>query len=246
MTPVDVLAFAAHPDDAELGCGATLALAADSGLRVAVADLTAGEMATNGTPDQRRRERDEASAALGLCDRVCLGLPDGDIGASTRHRTVVIDAIRAFRPRVVIAPQTAPDRHPDHSAAGRLVHDACFLAGVAKLGTHGPPYRPQAVYRYSVHTSFTPAFVLDVTSAWDRKLQAIRAYGSQFGPSAPTGSTALAGAGFLDVIEAKGRYFGAMIGAALGEPFASPGPLAMTVLPGLTSARSTGFPYVLQ
>jgi bacillithiol biosynthesis deacetylase BshB1 len=246
MTPVDVLAFAAHPDDAELGCGATLALAAESGLRVAVADLTAGEMATNGTPDQRLRERDEASAALGLCDRVCLGLPDGDIGASTQHRIVVLDAIRRFRPRVVIAPQTALDRHPDHSAAGRLVHDACFLAGVAKLGTQGPPHRPQAVYHYSVHTSFTPTFVLDVTSAWDRKLRAVRAYGSQFGPAAPTGSTALAGSAFLDVLDAKGRYFGAMIGAARGEPFASPGPLAMTVLPGLIGERTAGFPYVLQ
>ncbi|HEX4704298.1 MAG TPA: bacillithiol biosynthesis deacetylase BshB1 [Pseudonocardiaceae bacterium] len=245
MIPVDVLAFAAHPDDAELGCGATLALAAESGLRVAVADLTAGEMATNGTPGQRFRERDEASAALGLCDRVCLGLPDGDIGTSARDRIVVLDAIREFRPQVVIAPQTAPDRHPDHSAAGRLVHDACFLAGVAKLGTRGPAHRPRAVYHYSVHTSFTPTFVLDVTSAWQRKLRAIRAYGSQFGPEAPAGSTALAGPGFLDVLEAKGRYFGAMIGAAWGEPFACPGPLAMTVLPGLAGDRPAGFPYVL-
>lgn len=245
MIPVDVLAFAAHPDDAELGCGATLALAAESGLRVAVADLTAGEMATNGTPALRLRERDAASAALGLCDRVCLGLPDGEIGVSARDRTVVLDAIRVFRPRVVIAPQTALDRHPDHSAAGRLVHEACFLAGVSKLGGDDPPHRPRAVYHYSVHTPFTPTFVLDVSSAWERKLAAIRAYDSQFG-AAPDNSTALAGSTFLDVLEAKGRYFGAMIGAARGEPFACLGPLPMSVLPGLKDERPAGFPYVLQ
>ena len=103
MTQADVLVFAAHPDDAELGCGATLALAAESGLRVAVADLTAGEMATNGTPGERLRERDEASSALGLCDRVCLGLPDGRLGEAARDRIVVLDAIRKFRPQVVVA-----------------------------------------------------------------------------------------------------------------------------------------------
>ena len=247
MTQADVLVFAAHPDDAELGCGATLALAAESGLRVAVADLTAGEMATNGTPGERLRERDEASSALGLCDRVCLGLPDGRLGEAARDRIVVLDAIRKFRPQVVVAPQTLADRHPDHSAAGRLVHDACFLAGVAKIGTPAPPHRPQAVHHYSVHSPFTPTFVVDVTATWQRKMMAIHAYRGQFGPGAPAGSTALASPRFLEVVEAKGSYFGAMIGADRGEPFLSAGPLAMTSLPGLRAADASpaGFPYVM-
>lgn len=255
MTQVDVLAFAAHPDDAELGCGATLALAAQSGLRVAVADLTAGEMATNGTTSERLRERDEASCALGLCDRVCLGLPDGRLGESAQDRIVVLDAIRRFRPQVVIAPQILADRHPDHSAAGRLVGDACFLAGVAKMGTPAPPHRPRAVHHYSVHSPFTPTFVVDVTSTWQRKMRAILAYQSQFGPTVPAGSTALAGPRFLEVVEAKGSYFGAMIGAERGEPFLSAGPLAMTALPGLPAGPhaefhaenkyGSDFPYVL-
>ena len=246
MTPVDVLAFAAHPDDAELGCGATLALAAESGLRVAVVDLTAGEMATNGTTDQRRQERDEASAALGLCQRVCLALPDGHLGTAAQDRIAVIDAIRSFRPQVVIAPQPQADRHPDHSAAGRLVSEACFFAGVAKMGTQGSPHRPRAAYHYSVHTPFIPTFVVDVTATWERKMVAIRAYRSQFGPTAPAGSTALASPGFLEVVEAKGRYFGAMIGVAHGEPFACLGPLAMTSIPGLSGDLLAQFPYVLQ
>jgi len=255
MTQVDVLAFAAHPDDAELGCGATLALAAESGLRVAVADLTAGEMATNGTTSERLRERDEASSALGLCDRVCLGLPDGRLGEAARDRMIVLDAIRRFRPQVVIAPQTLADRHPDHSAAGRLVQEACFLAGVAKMGTPTPPHRPQAlpphrpraVHHYSVHSPYTPTFVVDVTSTWQRKMRAVRAYQSQFGPTAPAGSTALADPRFLEVVEAKGSYFGAMIGAERGEPFSSMGPLAMTSVPGLRaeSELPAGLPYVM-
>lgn len=250
MTQVDVLAFAAHPDDAELGCGAVLALAAQAGLRVAVADLTAGEMATNGSISERLSERDEASSALGLCDRVCLGLPDGRLGESRHDRIAVLDAIRSFRPHVVIAPQILADRHPDHGAAGHLVRDACFLAGVAKIGGPEQPHRPAAVYHYSVHTPFTPAFVVDVTATWQRKMEAIRAYRSQFGPAAPSGSTALAGPRFLEVIEAKGTYFGAMIGADKGEPFWSAGPLAMTALPGLAGLRAggnsqDGFRYVV-
>jgi N-acetylglucosamine malate deacetylase 1 len=246
MTPVDVLVFAAHPDDAELGCGATLALAAGSGLRVAVADLTAGEMATNGTTDERLQERDEASAVLGLCERVCLALPDGHLGAAAQDRTAVIDTIRSFRPQVVIAPQLQPDRHPDHSAAGRLVYEACFFAGVAKMGTPGSPHRPRAVHQYGVHAPFMPTFVIDVTATWERKMRAIRAYRSQFGPTAPVGRTALADPRFLEVVEAKGRYFGAMIGVDRGEPFACLGPLAMTSLPGLGGDPPARFPYVLQ
>jgi bacillithiol biosynthesis deacetylase BshB1 len=247
MTHVDVLAFAAHPDDAELGCGATLALAAESGLRVAVADLTAGEMATNGTASERLRERDEASSALGLCDRVCLGLPDGRLGEAAQDRIIVLDAIRRFRPQVVIAPQTLADRHPDHSAAGRLVQEACFLAGVAKMGTPTPAHRPRAVHHYSVHSPFTPTFVVDVTSTWHRKMRAVRAYQSQFGPTVPPGSTALAGPRFLEVIEAKGSYFGAMIGAERGEPFSSMGPLAMASVPGFRAEGDlpAGLPYVM-
>jgi bacillithiol biosynthesis deacetylase BshB1 len=247
MTRVDVLAFAAHPDDAELGCGATLALAAESGLRVAVADLTAGEMATNGTMGERLRERDEASSALGLCERVCLGLPDGRLGEAAQDRVIVLDAIRRFRPQVVIAPQTLADRHPDHSAAGRLVQEACFLAGVAKMGTPMPPHRPRAVHHYSVHSPFTPAFVVDVTSTWQRKMRAVRAYQSQFGPTAPAGSTALTDPRFLEAVEAKGSYFGAMIGAERGEPFSSMGPLAMTSVPGLRAEGDlpAGLPYVM-
>jgi N-acetylglucosamine malate deacetylase 1 len=246
VTPVDVLAFAAHPDDAELGCGATLALAAEAGLRVAVADLTAGELATNGSPGERARERDEAASVLGLCERVCLALPDGRLGEAARDRVVIIDTIRRFRPQIVIAHQILADRHPDHSAAGRLVHDACFLAGAAKLGSAEPPHRPRAVYHYSVHSPFTPAFVVDVTSTWQRKMRAIRAYRSQFG-AALVGSTALAGTRFLEVVDAKGSYFGAMIGADRGEPFSSLRPLAMTSIPGVRTDRDspTRFPYVL-
>jgi N-acetylglucosamine malate deacetylase 1 len=228
---VDILGIAAHPDDAEIGCGGALMLAADAGLRVAVADLTSGEMATRGTPKQRDQERARAAELLRLCDRIAVGMPDTGVGTEPWHRDAIVALIRDWRPRIVLAPYP-DDRHPDHAAAGRLVREACFLAGVARLGA-GSPHRPRRLYHYMLHHSFEPSFVLDVSAVWTRRMAAVAAYESQFG--AATGQrTEIGDPAFLEQLSARASFFGAMIGAQHGEPFYCRGPVAASMLPGLS------------
>jgi N-acetylglucosamine malate deacetylase 1 len=237
MDAVDVLAVAAHPDDAEVGCGGVLIQAAAAGLRTAVADLTAGERGTRGAPGERSRERDVATEAMGLAARLDLGLPDGGLGTNPAHRNAVIRAVRDLRPAILLAPYPE-DRHPDHAAAGRLARDASFIAGVAKIG-HGPAHRPARLYHYMVHHPFTPSFVVDVTGVWERKMEAVRAYESQFGAGEREPPTSLAGGDFLSMIEARARFHGAMIGAERGEAFHVSGPVPLRFLPGV---HDTGLP----
>ncbi len=231
--PVDLLAVAAHPDDAEIGCGGAILLAVEDGMRVAVVDLTDGEASTRGMPGAREEERRRASELLRLASRERLGLTDGEVGTAPNHRLEVVRLLRSLRPRVVLAPYEE-DRHPDHAAAGRLTREACFLAGVAKLG-EGEPHRPTRLYHYMLHQPFTPSFVLDVSSVWKRKKEAIWAYESQFG--AGRGATTEIGTGeFLELLEARSLFHGALIGAERGEPFHQPGPVRVTSLPGLDPA----------
>jgi len=231
---LDVLAVAAHPDDAEVGCGGVLIQAAAAGLRTGVADLTAGELATRGTPGRRSAERDRATKALGLAVRLDLGLPDGSLGGDPGHRDAVIRLMRDVRPAILLAPYPE-DRHPDHAAAGTLVREASFLAGVGKVGD-GPAHRPGRLYHYMVHHPFMPSFVVDITAVWDRKLEAVRVYESQFGVEDADPGTALAGSGFLSMVEARARFHGAMIGAEWGEAFHVSGPVPLRVLPGIHDA----------
>ncbi|MCB9077377.1 MAG: bacillithiol biosynthesis deacetylase BshB1 [Anaerolineaceae bacterium] len=226
---LDILAFAAHPDDAEIGCGGSLLLTADQGRRVAVVDMSAGEMSTRGNLTQRKQETESASKLLGLSARLALGLPDGYIGTDPDHRIPVIDVIRATRPRIVLAPFWE-DRHPDHAAAGKLVREACFFAGVQKIGS-GLPHRPESVYYYMLHHPFQPTFVVDISTVWTRKQAAIAAYASQFQAVDDGPQTAISQSGFGRFLEARSIYFGAMIGAAYGEAFYSPGPIALNLFP---------------
>ncbi len=232
---VDLLAVAAHPDDAEVGCGGALILAAASNLRVAIVDLTRGERATSGSPQRRDAERAQATDLLGLSRRVGLELPDTLIGTDPAHRDALVDVLRELRPRIVLAPHTE-DRHPDHAAAGRLAREAAFAAGVVRVGG-GDPHRPHRLYHYLLHHSFEPTFVLDVTAVWGRRMQAVRAYVSQFAQGEQ--STEIGGPGFLEVLEARAVHYGAMIGAARGEPYHCHGPLRATTLPELDDAAPT-------
>jgi N-acetylglucosamine malate deacetylase 1 len=226
--PLDVLAVAAHPDDAEVGCGGALLLAADAGLRTGVVDLTAGEASTRGTPDARARERDDASALLGLAVRECLGLPDGGVGTDPGHRLALVDALRRLRPRLLLAPHVQ-DRHPDHAAAGRLATEAIFLARVARVGS-GPTHAASRLYHYLMHHRPPPAFVVDISAVWERKRAVIEAYDSQFG-AGPGPATEISGGGFLRTIEARAVSDGATVGAAFGEPYVHTGPLGVPGLP---------------
>lgn len=231
---LDILAFAPHPDDAEYGCGGSLILAADQGLRVAVADLSNGETSSRGTPEKREWERKRAASLLGLQSRFSLGLPDTEINCEREHRLPIIELVRQTRPRVVLIPYWS-DRHPDHSAASELVRNACFFAGVRKIGK-GVPHRPERIYYYSLHSPLPPSFVIDISTIWERKVAAITAYESQFQPGDSGMVTTLSRPDFMRALEARAVWFGAMIGATYGEAFYSPGPVPMQSFPGLNSA----------
>ena len=226
----DILAIAPHPDDAELGCGGSLLLAARKGLSVAIADLSAGEMSSRGTVESRQIEANNAARILGIKERRNLGLPDSKIGEdASRSRSALIQLIRETRPRVVLAPYWE-DRHPDHEATGHLVKEACFFAGVAKVGD-GEPYRPARLFYYMLSYPFQPAFVLNISDVWERKMEAIRAYQTQFQSSEDGIYTVISEPGFLKLMEARAIWFGAMIGAAYGEPYYMPGPVPVVELP---------------
>jgi bacillithiol biosynthesis deacetylase BshB1 len=225
---IDVVAFAAHPDDVELFCGGTMLAAAAAGLTTAIVDLTDGELSTNGTLEQRARERDEASALMGLATRQALSLPDGGLANTEPHRLAVVAALRELRPRVVLAPY-GKDRHPDHEAAAELVRSACFLAGLRRYGS-GSPYRPARVYRYMLHSPFEPKVVIDVGAVWDARRELFRVYGSQVSLGRDDAPTALNDGRFVAMLEGRAAYYGALAGVSYAEVFDADGPVLLRSL----------------
>jgi len=215
----DALFFAAHADDIELTCGATVARLVRAGHRAGIVDLTHGEMGTRGTPATRRREAADAGRILGATFRHQLDLGDGGLRTGRDEELQIIDVVRCARPRLVFAPW--PDeRHPDHARAGRLVTDAAFYAGLRKLETEFPAHRPQAVIYYLQNFLPPLSFVVDATATWKTKMRAVQAYKSQFhDPKSKEPVTFVSDPKFLAMIEARGRHFGWMIGAAYGEGF---------------------------
>lgn len=221
--PVDVLALAAHPDDVELAVGGTLVTLARQGHRTAIVDLTRGEMGTRGTPEQRLDESAAAARVLGLTARENLGLPDGSLVSTPEARRAVAGAIRRYRPHVLLV--NAPEcRHPDHPAAARIALDANFHAGLAalKTGDGETPHRAAHVLHYMQSVPFTPTLVVDVSDAWEQRMEAFFAFGSQFLPSDATDEegprTFISNPEFVGFVEARARSFGYPIGAAFGEP----------------------------
>jgi bacillithiol biosynthesis deacetylase BshB1 len=225
--PVDVLAFGPHPDDVELGCGGTLAALAGRGRGVGIVDLTRGEMATRGTPETRATEAAEAARILGARFRVNLDLGDGDLRTDRAAQLRVVEAVRRARPRLVLAPWTV-DRHPDHERAGRLVAEAAWYAGLAKLETGLPAYRPDQVVFYAAYALLAPTFLVDVTATFETKRAALRAYRSQFhDPSAPPSGapeTFVSSKSFWDGVEARAGAYGRIANVAHAEGFFSKAP----------------------
>ena len=221
---LDVVAFAPHPDDAELFCAGTLLVAATRGLETAIVDMTEGELSTN---PRAAGEREAAGKLLGLAARVSLRLPDGELCGGREQRAVVVEALRELRPRVVLAPY-GDDRHPDHAGAARLLTEACFLAGVGRLGV-GTPHRPRRVYRYMLHKPFEPSLVVDVSAVWERRRALFGVFESQLiDAGLPTG---LNDGGFLAMLEARAVSFGTQTGVTHGEPLHADGPLLVQALP---------------
>ena len=225
---LDVLAFEAHPDDTELSCGGTLAKLSRRGYKVGVVSLTAAELGTRGTPEERRKEFEASAEVLGLSAWEILDIPDGNIASTQGNREKVIRTVRRYRPQLVLAPYWV-DRHPDHANASTLVREACFYAGLERIDTGQPPHRPGTIVYYPLHHEFSPSLVVDITDTFETKLAAIRCFRSQFhtGDERFRGQseTYISSAEFLQLIETRARYWGSKIGAAYGEAFLWPGPV---------------------
>jgi bacillithiol biosynthesis deacetylase BshB1 len=221
---VDAIFFDAHADDIELSCGGTIAKLVREGGRVGIVDLTRGELGTRGTPATRVRESRAAARILGVTFREQLDFGDGGLRTGRGEEMQIIEIVRRWRPAIVFAPW--PDeRHPDHSRAGRLIAEASFYAGLRKIETKLPAHRPQVVIYYLQNYLPPVSFVVDVTETWKTKMKAIHSFKSQFfDPKSKEPRTFIADEKFLEMIEARGHHFGALIGARYGEAYVSKQP----------------------
>jgi bacillithiol biosynthesis deacetylase BshB1 len=216
---VDILAISAHADDVELTCAGTLIQMHERGYRFGILDLTRGEMGTRGSAETRAKESARAAEILGAEFRETLDLGDGGLRTGREEELAVIDVIRREKPRIVLTPYPE-DRHPDHRRAGALVTDAAFYAGLRKLETAHPAHRPQQTVYFGTFEIQKPIFVVDVTPSIEKRREAILAYKSQFhDPTSTEPETMLSQKGFLEMIEARLRDFGALIGTDFGEGF---------------------------
>jgi bacillithiol biosynthesis deacetylase BshB1 len=227
MQPFDIVGICAHPDDAELVMGGTVAREAAAGRRVALVDLTRGESGSRGTPEQRAAEATAAAGVLGVAHRESLALPDSALEERVEHRDAIVAALRRLRPDVVIT-QHWDQRHPDHAVASRLVYAACFMAGLRNYRPSlGSAFRPRKlVYATSMTETIeaVPSFVVDITATFETKMRAIRAFGSQFEP-APGETVALPFERFQDSVELTARRHGQRIGVTYGEGFVTREPV---------------------
>jgi bacillithiol biosynthesis deacetylase BshB1 len=223
---LDLLAIGAHPDDVDISCGGTLALAAAQGYAVGILDLTRGELGTNGTPEIRASEAAEAARLLGAAGRWNAGLPDGGIrsGDPEQERRVV-EWLRKLRPAILLT-HYPKDRHPDHVQASLIAERAWYLAGLARYKADGEPFRPPARFHFASRVGFHPTLVVDVTEHWETKRLAMLAHKSQVTQEVPGAApTQLNQPDFLERVEARMRHYGGMIGVRYGEPYYSDAPM---------------------
>lgn len=236
MTTVDVLVLAAHPDDAEIGCGGTIVDLVLRGHRIAIVDMTRGEKGTLGTPERRAEEAAAAAKILGVGERVNLGLPDAGLRDDEPCLRAVVEQIRRLRPTLMLAP-TSIDVHPDHAATGLVAARAFFHAGLRNVYPDlGEAHRPQQVLYYAGNDLIRPTLCVDISSHVDRKRIAIECYASQV-----TGSDShrVRKLDVLDRAEARDRYFGSLSGCAAAEPFVTDGGVSMPSLSLLLPERSS-------
>ena len=221
---LDILALAAHPDDVELSCAGTLIKAIQSGKKAGIVDFTKGELGTRGTPEIRLAEAEASAKIMGLSARENLGFRDGFFKNDEEHQLEVIRMIRKYQPEIVLA-NAVSDRHSDHGRASELAREACFLAGLAMIkteldGIEQKAWRPKTVYHYIQSIPHTPDVIVDVSSAWEAKIAAVKAYKSQFfDPNSKEPSTYISSPEFLNMIESRGIHYGHEIGAKYGEGF---------------------------
>lgn len=223
---IDILAFAAHPDDAELSCSGTLLKHKTLGKKVGIIDLTRGELGTRGTAETRDVEAKDSSAILGLDIRENLGMRDGFFQNDEEHQLQIIKKIRQYQPEIILI-NAMHDRHPDHGKGGSLLTDAAFLSGLSKIvtdlnGQAQPAWRPKLVLQYIQDAFIKPDILIDITPFWDIKMASIQAYKTQFyNPELKEEQTYISTPEFVHVIEARAREFGKYIGATFAEGFTS-------------------------
>jgi bacillithiol biosynthesis deacetylase BshB1 len=221
---LDILVISAHPDDAELGCGGSIAKFISQGYTVGIVDLTQGELGTRGSAETRKQEAAESSVILGLSVRDNLKLADGHFQNAKEEKLAVVKSIRKYQPEIVLA-NAVYDRHPDHGRASELIYEACFLAGLTKLETTDgsvkqQAWRPKNVYHFIQSQSIQPDFIIDISEYWETKIKAIRAFKSQFyDPSNNEPETYISNPGFLKMVEARAIEHGHAIGVKFGEGF---------------------------
>jgi len=220
----DILAFGVHPDDVELGCSGTLVAAVAQGKKVAVVDLTRGELGTRGTPETRDAEAANAGKVMGLHSRENLQMADGFFQNDENNIRKVITVIRKYQPEIVLC--NAPeDRHPDHGRSSALVADAAFLAGLRKINTEYEGkeqeyWRPSYVFHYIQDRYLKPDFLFDISEAFDQKIRAILCYTTQFNTTDTSEpQTYISNPDFLDVIKARALMFGKRIGVKYAEGY---------------------------
>ena len=217
-TGLDILAIAAHPDDIEQTCGGTLIRMAERGYRTGALDLTAGDMGSRGTPDQRLAEAEVAARHMRLDWRGNLRFPDARLENTLSARMTLAVKIRELRPRVVILPYWE-GRHPDHYRASELGYEACFLAGLKKLDEYSAPHRPYKLIYASLYAHVTPSFVVDITGQWEARMAALLSYRSQYGAQGEASDLFPQEAELRERLGAIARFYGNLIGVKYGEPF---------------------------
>jgi bacillithiol biosynthesis deacetylase BshB1 len=226
MQKLHILAIGVHPDDVELACAGTLIKHARMGQAVGILDLTRGELGTRGTPELRVQEANEAAKLIGAKVRENAGMADGFFQNDKEHQLKLIPYIRKYQPDIVIA-NALEDRHPDHGRAGKLISDACFLAGLRKVetmldGKTQQAWRPKRVFHMIQDRFKNPGFIVDITDCFEQKMEAIQSYKSQFhDPNSNEPVTYIATQDFLKNIEFRASLLGKRIGVTYGEGFVS-------------------------
>ncbi len=227
---LDILVLAAHPDDAELACSGTIMAHVAMGKKVGVVDLTRGELGTRGTIETRAQEAAIGAKIMGLEIRDNLCLADGFFQNDEKSLMEIIKAVRRYQPEIVLA-NAVYDRHPDHTMGGAVASRACFLAGLRKIDTGQEAWRPKNVYHYIQDRILQPDFVVDITPYWERKMESIKAYKTQFfDPNSKEPVTHISTPEFMKFVEARALEFGHSIGVKYGEGFTKEKQLGVTNL----------------
>jgi len=218
---VDVLVFGAHPDDVELGCGGTVIKLVEQGKKVAIIDLTRGELGTRGTAESRKEECENATKILGVAMRENMNFEDGFFKDDEKHKLALIKKIREYCPEIVITNATT-DRHPDHGRGSQIVVDACFLSGLEKVDTKQNVWRPKAIYHYIQFNHLQPDFVINISRQMEKKIEAVKAYKTQFfNADSKETETIISKKGFLESVKYRAQDLGRQANCEYAEGFIS-------------------------